>query len=64
MSRYGAQFGPDITFLAVDRCDLDDSASYADADVVIAGAPLDGGTSHRPGTRLGPMVIRQACYLR
>ena len=63
MSRYGAQFGPDLTFLGVDRCDLSDPASFADADVVIVGAPFDGGTSHRPGTRFGPQAIRQTCYL-
>ena len=31
------------------RCDWADPASYADADVVILGAPFDGGTSHRSG---------------
>jgi agmatinase len=61
--RYGAQYGPDITFLGVDRCDWQDRASYADADVVILGAPFDGGTSHRPGARFGPQYIRQSCYL-
>lgn len=61
--RYGAQFGPDITFLGVPAVNLADPASYADADVVVIGAPFDGGTSHRPGTRFGPMAIRQACYL-
>jgi agmatinase len=63
MTRYGSQFGPDITFLGVGRCDLDDPASFAGADVVIVGAPFDGGTSHRPGTRFGPSAIRQTCYL-
>ncbi|MFI7030739.1 agmatinase [Microbispora rosea] len=63
MSRYGQMFGPDITFLGVERCDLDDPAGYADADVVILGAPFDGGTSHRPGARFGPNAIRQTCYL-
>jgi agmatinase len=63
MSRYGAQYGPDLTFLGVDRCDLGEPASYAEADVVIVGAPFDGGTSHRPGARFGPQAIRQACYL-
>jgi agmatinase len=63
MARYGAQFGPDITFLGVDRCDWADPATYADADVVIVGAPFDGGTSHRAGTRFGPQYIRQTCYL-
>jgi agmatinase len=63
MSRYGAQFGPDITFLGVDRCDWAKPETYADADVVILGAPFDGGTSHRSGTRFGPQFIRQTCYL-
>ena len=31
--------------------------------MVIVGAPFDGGTSHRPGTRFGPMAIRQTDYL-
>ena len=31
--------------------------------MVVVGAPFDGGTSHRPGTRFGPMAIRQTCYL-
>lgn len=63
MARYGAQFGPDFTFLGVDRCDLDDADSFVDADVVILGAPFDGGTSHRPGTRFGPQAIRGTDYL-
>jgi agmatinase len=63
MTRYGAQFGPDITFLGVDRCDWADATTYEGADVVILGAPFDGGTSHRAGTRFGPQFIRQTCYL-
>jgi agmatinase len=63
MTRYGAMYGPDLTFLGVDACDLDEPGSFAGADVVIVGAPFDGGTSHRPGTRFGPQAIRQACYL-
>ncbi|GAA4563198.1 agmatinase [Planotetraspora kaengkrachanensis] len=63
MTRYGPMFGPDITFLGVGRCDLEDAETYAGADVVIVGAPFDGGTSHRPGARFGPSAIRQACYL-
>jgi len=63
MTRYGPQFGPDITFLEVPRCDLDDPQTYADADVVILGAPFDGGTSNRPGARFGPMAIRMTDYL-
>ena len=55
---YGSR---DVTFLGIDRCSW--SSVPADADVVIVGAPYDGGTSHRPGTRFGPAAIRQACYL-
>ena len=47
-------FGPDITFLGVEPCDLSEPGTLADVDVVIVGAPFDGGTSHRPGTRFGP----------
>ena len=61
--RYGPQFGPDITFLGVDRCTLGEPETYAGADVVILGAPFDGGTSHRPGTRFGPQAIRMTDYL-
>ncbi|MEV4675196.1 agmatinase [Actinomadura sp. NPDC049382] len=61
--RYGPQFGPDITFLGVPRCTWSEPSTYADADVVILGAPFDGGTSHRPGTRFGPQYIRKTCYL-
>src|SRR5688572_12241343 len=63
MSRYGAMFGPDITFLGVEPCDLSEPASFAGADVVVIGAPFDGGTSHRPGTRFGPQAIRSTDYL-
>jgi agmatinase len=63
VSRYGAQYGPDVTFLGVPRATLDDPASLAGADVVIVGAPFDGGTSHRPGTRFGPQAIRTTDYL-
>jgi agmatinase len=63
VTRYGPMFGPDMTFLGVDRCDVTDPGTFADADVVIIGAPFDGGTSHRPGARFGPQALRQACYL-
>jgi agmatinase len=63
MTRYGGQYGPDITFLGVDKCDLDEPASYALADVVIVGAPFDGGTSYRAGARMGPQAIRMTDYL-
>jgi agmatinase len=63
MTRYGAQFGPDISFLGVDRCDLGDPTTYSGADAVIVGAPFDGGTSARSGARFGPMAIRMTDYL-
>ncbi len=63
MTRYGPMFGPDITFLGVPACDWRQPETYADADVVIIGAPFDGGTSHRPGARFGPQVIRGTDYL-
>lgn len=56
-------FGSDVTFLGVDACDLTEPASYKGADVVIIGAPFDGGTSYRAGARFGPNAVRQACYL-
>jgi agmatinase len=56
-------YGPDITFLGVEPCDLTDPDTFRSADIVIVGAPFDGGTSNRPGARFGPMAIRQACYL-
>jgi agmatinase len=56
-------FGPDITFLGVPPCDLSDASTLAGADVVVLGAPFDGGTSHRPGTRFGPQAIRSTDYL-
>ncbi|MFM8773698.1 MAG: agmatinase [Actinomycetota bacterium] len=63
MVRYGGQYGPDLTFLGVPPCDLDDPGSYADADGVIIGAPFEGGTSYRSGARFGPQAIRMGCYL-
>lgn len=63
MTRYGSQFGPDYTFLGVPSCNLDDPSTYEGADVVIIGAPFDGGTSYRSGARFGPSAMRAACYL-
>ncbi len=56
-------YGPDFTFLGIERCDLDIPSSYADADVVIVGAPIDSGTSHRSGAKFGPQAIRGGDYL-
>src|SRR5262245_65453818 len=63
MTRYGGMYGPDVTFLGIARCDLADLASFAGADVVVIGAPFDGGTSHRAGCRFGPQAIRTTDYL-
>jgi agmatinase len=63
MSRLGNMYGPDATFLGVRKADLADPSSWSDADVVIIGAPFDGGTSHRPGARFGPQAIRFTDYL-
>ena len=43
------------TFIA---CDAD----YQDAAAVLYGAPYDGTTSFRPGTRFGPHAVRAESY--
>jgi len=63
MSRYGSQFGPDFTFLGVPACSIDEPETWAEAQVVLVGAPFDGGTSYRSGARFGPSAMRAACYL-
>lgn len=63
MTRLGGMFGPDITFLGVERCDLADRDALRAADVVVVGAPYDAGTSYRPGARFGPQAIRMTDYL-
>lgn len=63
MARYGPMFGPDITLLGIPRCNLTEPETFATADVVVIGAPFDGGTSYRAGARFGPAAIRTACYL-
>lgn len=51
-------YGPSFTFLGIPACDLDDPATYKGADVIIVGAPIDSGTSHRSGAKFGPQAIR------
>jgi agmatinase len=63
MARLGGMYGPDATFLGVPGADLADPGSWAGAEVLIIGAPFDGGTSHRPGARFGPQAIRFTDYL-
>ena len=63
MANHGNLYGPDFTFLGIPRCDLDDPRSYQGLDVVIVGAPIDSGTSHRSGAKFGPQAIRMGDYL-
>jgi len=56
-----AMYGPDITFAGVPRTSLETlNDGY---DIVFVGAPFDGGTTNRPGTRFGPQAIRGTDYL-
>jgi agmatinase len=63
MVRIGNMYGPDATFVGIPAIDLDDPDSLDMVDVVILGAPFDGGTSYRPGARFGPQAIRLTDYL-
>ena len=63
MVNHGNMYGPSFTFLGIPKCDLDDPTSYTDADVIILGAPIDSGTSHRSGAKFGPQAIRGGDYL-
>ena len=58
MTRYGGQFGPDLTFLGVPQCDLDDPATYADADVVILGACYLAHDGSRPSLALRTVGLK------
>jgi agmatinase len=42
---------------------VEDVSRVGDAEVAIFGAPLDAGTTYRPGTRFGPQGIRRATNL-
>ena len=42
---------------------LEDVRKVGDLDVAILGAPFDGGTTYRPGTRFGPQGIRRISAL-
>jgi len=53
-------FSTRSSFAGVPARTLDD---LGDAGVVIVGAPLDWGTTYRPGARFGPRAIREADYL-
>lgn len=63
MANIGNMYGPNFSFLGVPQCDLDDPKSFSGADVIIIGAPIDSGTSHRSGAKFGPQAIRMGDYL-
>jgi agmatinase len=63
MARGLNMYGPDASFAGVPSGQLEDPDSWAGAGAVILGAPFDGGTSHRPGCRFGPLAIRTTDYL-
>ncbi len=42
---------------------IEDVHDVGDAEVAIFGAPLDAGTTYRPGTRFGPQGLRRATNL-
>ncbi|HZD16838.1 MAG TPA: agmatinase, partial [Actinomycetota bacterium] len=48
------------SFHKLPLCPDDASLEASGAEVAIVGAPLDDGTSGRPGARFGPMAIRAA----
>ena len=56
-------FGPDVTFLGVERCDLGQPDTFKGADAIIIGAPYDAGATYRGGARFGPKMIRTTDYL-
>ncbi len=63
MANIGNMYGPNFTFLGIPACDLEKPETYKGADVIIVGAPIDSGTSHRSGARFGPQAIRGGDYL-
>src|SRR5260370_32730340 len=42
---------------------VEDVRTCGEYDVAIMGAPFDGGTTYRPGTRFGPQGIRRISAL-
>jgi len=63
MTNHGNLYGPSFTFLGIPACDLEVPSTFTDADVIILGAPIDSGTSHRSGAKFGPQAIRGGDYL-
>ena len=56
-------YGPKFTFLGIPSCDLAKPETFAGAEVIILGAPIDSGTSYRSGAKFGPQAIRGTDYL-
>jgi len=57
MARYGAQFGPDLTFLGVPRCDWQDPATFPE--------PMWSSSAHRSTAAHvvpGPRPVRSAVH--
>ena len=63
MTRYGQQFGPDFTFLGVPGATSTTRESYADADVVILGAPVRRRHLAPAGRAVRAEAIRMTDYL-
>lgn len=63
MANLGNMYGPNFTFLGIPACDLALPETFQGADVIIVGAPIDSGTSHRSGAKFGPQAIRAGDYL-
>jgi agmatinase len=59
--RWAPTPAPGGTFIGVPF--LEDMRQLGGQDVVFVGAPLDAGTTYRPGTRFGPQAMRQASML-
>jgi len=55
-------YGPDVTFLGVQRAELG-ALDGLGLDIVFIGAPFDSGASYRSGARFGPQAIRATDYL-
>ena len=55
-------YGPDVTFLGVQRVELG-ALDGLGLDIVFIGAPFDSGASYRSGARFGPQAIRATDYL-
>ncbi len=60
-SRGGARYSASTSYLGVPF--LEDMRELGGQDVAVVGAPLDAGTTFRPGTRFGPQALRQISHL-